>query len=73
MAKQAVAILAGNHAQYLEWQRHNPSIRGVYCDQLPMFAGIEFSKMIRIGTFEYRPDALEIYQYVVPMVRPYDT
>ena len=68
--RQPVAILAGNRAQFLEWQRKNQEVRAVFCDQWPMFAGLEFSSMVEVGTFGLRPDALEIWQRVAPMVRP---
>lgn len=68
--RQPVAVLAGNRAQFLEWQRQNPEVRGVFCDQWPMFAGLEFSSMVEVGTFGLRPDALEMWQHVAPRVRP---
>lgn len=65
-----VAILAGSYAQFLEWEATHPYVRAVFCDEWPRFAGYEFSEIIEVGTFRQREDAAELWQMVVPMVRP---
>lgn len=65
-----VAVLAGNSAQFYEYARQNPVPKPIFCHQWPDFGGIEFSKLVMVGTFKKRQDALEIYSRVLPMVRP---
>lgn len=65
---QLVAVLAGNRAQFREWEIAHKDVRAVFCDRWPDFAGLEFSQMIEIGTFKSRKDALELWQRVAPMV-----
>lgn len=64
-----VAVLAGTRVQFIEWKRQNRDVNAVFCDKWPMFAGIEFSRMVEIGTFNLRDDARVIRQQVGPMVR----
>lgn len=65
-----IAVLAGTRQEFWEYSRDWPDREMVFCDSWPKFAGLEFSEVVEIGTFRSRPDALEIYQRVVPMVRP---
>lgn len=65
-----VAVLAGTHEQFRLWANANQTERGVYCDVWPLFAGLEFTRMVEVGTFRLRKDALELWQRVAPMVRP---
>ena len=64
-----VAVLAGNWAQFREWENAHKDVRAVFCNRWPNFAGLEFSQMIEIGTFKSRKDALELWQRVAPMIR----
>jgi hypothetical protein len=63
-----IAVLAGTRAQFIEWQHTHKEVKAIFCDWWPAFAGLKFSAMVEIGTFRKRPDALEIWQKVVPMV-----
>lgn len=65
-----VAVLAGTHKQFTQWCAANPTEQGYYCDEWPRFAGLEFSRMVEVGTFRLRKDALDLWQRVAPMVRP---
>jgi hypothetical protein len=68
--KKMIAVLAGTHREFKEFSRNNTDKNLVFCDGWPKFAGLVFSEFIEIGTFRSRPDALEIYVRVLPMVRP---
>ena len=65
-----VAVLAGTHKQFMGWCADNTQERGIYCDEWPRFAGLEFSRVVEVGTFRQRKDALDLWQRVIPMVRP---
>lgn len=64
-----IAVLAGNHQQFLEYKRDHPNDHLTYCGEWPRFAGLEFHEMVEVGTFRNRKDALDIYQHVLPRVR----
>jgi hypothetical protein len=64
MRASPVAVLAGTYAQFLSWQRENPGVRAVFCDQWPDFAGMEFSRVVEVGTFRGRKDAFELWRRV---------
>jgi len=68
--KPLVAVMAGNKTQFDDWANKNPDLHGIFCDDWPRFAGMEFEKAVEIGTFRARKDALGIWQKVMPMVRP---
>lgn len=68
MRKTVVAVLAGNFQEFSMY-RDNDAVKYVYCNNWPDFAGIEFHKLVEVGTFRKRRDALELYQRVLPMVR----
>lgn len=70
MSEKPVAVLAGTFPQFREYERQHREQKLVFCDRWPYFAGLEFSSLVEVGTFRSRPDALDIYQRVVPMVRP---
>ena len=63
-----VAVLAGNFQEFSAY-RDNDAVKYVYCNNWPDFAGIRFNKFIEVGTFRKRPDALELYKRVLPMIR----
>lgn len=63
------AVLAGTYNEFAKYARNRPKQRLVFCDRCHQFSGIEFSDVVEIGTFRSRPDALDIYQCVMPMVR----
>ena len=67
---KCIAVLAGTYQEFWKYSRDWPDRKMVFCDHWPKFAGLEFSEVVEIGTFKSRPDALEIYQRVAPMVRP---
>ena len=67
-----IAVLAGTRNEFVEYKRRHSDKRLVFCDRWPEFAGVEFSEIVEIGTFRLRPDALQIYQQVLPMVRTND-
>lgn len=63
-----IAVLAGTRNEFVEYKRQHSDKRLVFCDRWPGFAGFEFQDFVEIGTFRLRPDALLIYQQVLPMV-----
>lgn len=63
-----IAVLAGTYQQFREYAKTDDR-RLVFCNRWPEFAGIEFDEVVQVGTFSDRPDALELYQYVLPKVR----
>ena len=68
MHKTFVAVLAGNFQEFSIY-KDNDALKYIYCNNWPDFAGIEFHRFIEVGTFRKRPDALQLYQRVLPMVR----
>ena len=66
---KSIAVLAGNYQQFLDWCKDNPQERGIYCNEWPQFAGIEFVRMVEVGTFRERKDASDLRQRVAVMVR----
>lgn len=67
--KHKHAVLAGNYAEFKEFSINNKDKDLVFCDAWPKFAGLRFTDVIEVGTFRSRPDAFDIYQKVLPMVR----
>lgn len=67
--RPVVAVLAGTHREFLEWELAHKEVRSVFCDRWPKFAGLKFSKMVECGTFRQRKDAFELWLRVAPMVR----
>lgn len=65
-----IAVLAGTRNEFVEYKRQNSDKKMVFCNRWPEFAGFEFQDFVEIGTFRLRPDALQIYQQVLPMMRP---
>lgn len=69
--EQPIAVLAGTLSEFREYAGCHPQHRLVFCDCPERIRGIEFSRSVVVGTFEHRPDAAEIHQLVLPMVRPH--
>jgi len=64
-AKQLVAVLAGTYEQFEHWCAEHPKECCVYCDEWPRFAGLRFVRMVEVGTFRQRNDAVELWKKVV--------
>lgn len=63
-----IAVLAGTYQEFCEYADQNKGKKLVFCDKWPNFVGLKFSEYVEIGTFRLRPDALDLYQRVMPMV-----
>ena len=74
MADKIVAVLAGNHAQYINFIRDKCRETGRtlidveheyrHIDRYYYAAGIDFASYITIGTFHERKDAQEILRAI---------
>jgi hypothetical protein len=65
-----VAVLAGSYVQFRNYARDHPEPKPIFCDESYRFLGLEFSKMVVVGTFREKKNAFAIYARVLPMLRP---